>query len=230
MLNETKCFALQLKGPMQSWGFESQFNRRNTGLMPTKSAIAGMICAAFGYSRGSMEECNFLENFKEVSMTSIAIPALQSFKPQIARRLQDFHTIRKTRKAEGGIKETHITQRQYLTDASFIVLLTGQSALMEECAKQLRDPIWGTFLGRKACIPSLPVLFARFDPEKLWFDSEEEACSFLLNGKPLESFQYVKDVESFEQGTDSLMDQAVSFESTARKFSPRRVVVGKGKI
>ncbi len=228
MSNEIKCLALQFKGPMQSWGFDSQYNRRNTGLMPTKSAIAGMICAAFGFFRGSEEEFDFLEKFKKVSMTAISILSWQSYKPLIVRRLQDYHTVRKTRKAEGGIKETHITHRQYLTDAVFIVLLTGHSTLIKEWAKQLRDPVWGIFLGRKTCIPSLPVLFARFNPERLWFDSEDEALAILLDGEALESFQYIKDAESFEQGNDSLMDQAVSFESIAREFSPRRVIVNKG--
>ncbi|HAJ79496.1 MAG TPA: type I-E CRISPR-associated protein Cas5/CasD [Fibrobacteres bacterium] len=230
MSNEKKCLALQLKGPLQSWGFDSQYSRRNTGLMPTKSAVAGMICAALGYPRGSEKECDFLGKFKNVSMTAIAVPSWQFLQePQPVRRLQDYHTVRKTRKAEGGIKETHITHRQYLSDAAFVVLLYGVSALIEECAKHLRNPIWGTFLGRKSCIPALPVLFVRFDPEKLWFESEAEALSHILNGKPLDSFQYVKDAESFEAGTDSLPDHADSFKSIARKFSPRRVIVNKGK-
>ena len=45
---EKAYLALRLVGPMQAWGFESQYNRRNTGRFPTKSALAGLICAAFG--------------------------------------------------------------------------------------------------------------------------------------------------------------------------------------
>ena len=37
MSSENKYLALRLQGPLQSWGFDSQYNRRNTGLMPTKS-------------------------------------------------------------------------------------------------------------------------------------------------------------------------------------------------
>jgi CRISPR system Cascade subunit CasD len=48
MSYDNRFLALRLEGPLQSWGFDSQYNRRNTGLMPTKSAIAGMCCAALG--------------------------------------------------------------------------------------------------------------------------------------------------------------------------------------
>ena len=52
MSSEDKYLALRLQGPLQSWGFDSQYNRRNTALMPTKSALAGMCCAALGFGRG----------------------------------------------------------------------------------------------------------------------------------------------------------------------------------
>ena len=45
--------ALLLDGPLQSWGFSSRFQRRTTGLHPTKSGVIGMICAAMGLAKGS---------------------------------------------------------------------------------------------------------------------------------------------------------------------------------
>ena len=44
MSSENKYLALRLQGPLQSWGFDSQYNRRNTGLMPTKTPLPE--CAA----------------------------------------------------------------------------------------------------------------------------------------------------------------------------------------
>jgi len=73
MSSKTSFLALQLEGPLQSWGFDSQYNRRNTGLMPTKSGIAGMCCAALGLPRGSSKEREFLTMFATVQMTAIAI-------------------------------------------------------------------------------------------------------------------------------------------------------------
>ena len=82
MLSDKSFLALHLKGPLQSWGFDSQYNRRNTGLMPTKSAIAGICCAALGYARGTEKEHKFLSSFGKVRMTAIAIPQSASKRKQ----------------------------------------------------------------------------------------------------------------------------------------------------
>src|SRR3989304_159489 len=98
MSTEKRYLALRLQGPLQSWGFDSQYNRRNTGLMPTKSALAGMCCAAFGFERGSVEERTFLADFAVMRITTLAIPrvvehaftnAARKMKVSV-RRLQDY--------------------------------------------------------------------------------------------------------------------------------------------
>ncbi len=216
MSSEKLFLALRLEGPLQSWGFDSQYNRRNTGLMPTKSAIAGMCLAALGYPRGSDEEKKFLSFFKAVSMTSIAIPRQGDKKELSVHRLQDYHTIQNTRKAGGGIKNCHITQRQYLTDAAFGILLEGDIPFLDTTAKALIDPKWGIWLGRKTCIPSVPV-FAGITSDR------REAFALLIGEKSLKLFTRQEDVENFGDGSDSLPDAAVSFASDRRQFAPRRV-------
>ena len=78
MSSDESYLALRLEGPLQSWGFDSQYNRRNTGLMPTKSAIAGICCAALGFTRGNDKEKTFLTKFRTVQMTAIAIPRMET--------------------------------------------------------------------------------------------------------------------------------------------------------
>jgi len=51
--------ALMLDAPLQSWGFASRFQRRTTGLHPTKSGIAGLLCAALGVAKGSDADGRF---------------------------------------------------------------------------------------------------------------------------------------------------------------------------
>jgi CRISPR system Cascade subunit CasD len=216
MSTEKRYLALRLDGPMQSWGFDSQFNRRNTGLMPTKSAIAGICCAALGYPRGSEEEKKFLLAFVSVRMTAIAIPRKDSKKTLAVRRLQDYHTVQNTKKADGSIKDTHITYRQYLTDAAFGVVLVGEGAFLERIAVALEHPKWGIWLGRKSCIPSAPVLAGLRD-------NREDALRLLIGGEPIESFTRQEEVEDFSEGRDSLPDQPISFDVERRAFSPRRV-------
>lgn len=43
-----KTLLLWLEGPLQSWGHDSQFDRRDTLPFPTFSGICGMLCAALG--------------------------------------------------------------------------------------------------------------------------------------------------------------------------------------
>ncbi len=218
MLSDMRFLALRLEGPLQSWGFDSQYNRRNTGLLPTKSAIAGMCCAAMGLSRGCEEERQFLESFGALRMTAIAIPrSSDKQKPLPVRRLQDYHTVQNTRRANGAINnDCVLTHRMYLTDSAFGVMLEGNDEVLTKIAEALADPKWGIWLGRKACIPSAPVLAGLKD-------NRAEALSLLIGDKPLESFTREEEVESFSDGRDSLPDNPLSFSLERRMFAPRRI-------
>lgn len=219
MSSDLSYLALRLEGPLQSWGFDSQYNRRNTGLMPTKSAIAGMCCAALGLSRGSEGEQSFHDSFGKTRMMAIAIPRRGTKNYLPVRRLQDYHTVQNTRRASGTInRDCVLTHRQYLTDASFGILLEGKRTFLKSIADALCNPVWGLWLGRKACIPTAPVL-AGLEGER------EGALGLLLGDFPLESFTRQIEVESFAEGRDSLPDTPVSFASGSRQFSPRRVQV-----
>lgn len=218
MSSEKRFLALRLEGPLQSWGFDSQYNRRNTGLMPTRSAIAGMCCAALGLTRGSKEEQGFLETFGEIRMTAIAIPRSNNNQKSLSvRRLQDYHTVQNTRRASGAINnDCVLTHRMYLTDSSFGVILEGDDTILSAIADALTDPKWGIWLGRKTCIPSAPVLAGVKS-------NRAEALSLLIGDTPLEAFTRQEEVESFADGRDSLPDLPISFASEKRMFAPRRV-------
>jgi CRISPR system Cascade subunit CasD len=229
-----KCFlALYLEGPLQSWGFDSQYNRRHTGLMPTKSGVAGMCCAALGLPRGSDQERKFLASFAALRMTSIAIPRNGVRKELPVRRLQDYHTVQNTRRASGAInRDCVLTYRQYLMDAAFGVILAGEATLLEEIAAALADPRWGLWLGRKTCIPSAPILpglkDSNGDALALLKGSYAEAVALLIGEMPLESFTRQEEAENFSQGRDSIPDTPVSFATERRLFSPRRVITIPG--
>lgn len=222
MSSDKSFLALRLEGPLQSWGFDSQYNRRNTGLMPTKSAIAGICCASLGYPRGSNKEQVFFVSFGKVRMTAIAIPRQRVNKKLAVRRLQDYHTVQNTRRASGAINnDCVLTHRQYLTDAAFGVLLEGDTVLLGKIAIALADPKWGIWLGRKTCIPSAPVFVGLKE-------SRNDALRLLIGEKPLQSFTRQEEVENFGEGRDSLPDVPVSFATDRRQFSPRRVKTWHG--
>lgn len=225
---DKRFLALRLEGPLQSWGFDSQYNRRNTSLMPTKSAIAGMCCAALGLPRGSDKERLFLTSFRAVQMTAIAIPRNGVKKELPVRRLQDYHTIQNTRRASGAINnDCVLTHRQYLTDAAFGVLLEGNAVFLGEIVSALADPKWGIWLGRKTCIPSAPVLPGLKgnwdDVLYLLKEDSDDALSLLIGDKQIESFTRQVDVNNFSEGRDTISDVPVSFAIERRLFAPRRV-------
>ena len=131
------------------------------------------------------------------------------------RRMEDFHTVQNTRTADGKIKETHITRRTYLNDAAFAAILSGDVATLDELKEALADPVWGLWLGRKACIPSAPVLAGVCA-------TEEAALAKVLGNRPLSAFTHQREVTAFADGCDTLMDSPITF-ADPREFSPRRV-------
>lgn len=233
MSSEIYVLALRLQGPMQSWGFNSQFNRRDTALFPTKSGLAGLCCAAMGFDRGSEEETKALEKISGFKLTCIAISKKQGNRDVIVKRIQDYHTVQNTRDAKGHIKgDAVLTYRQYLNDAGFIALFEGDKMFLKEIAEGrperpwcLANPRWGVWLGRKACIPSAPV-FAGL------YSSEQEAfcCISEFQGKTIDKFSRLVEVNKFGDGIDSYMDQPVSFNIHERKFAPRRVLLQEPKV
>lgn len=234
MSDETAHLALLLDAPLQSWGFESRFQRRTTGLHPTKSGVVGLICATMGLAKGTDAERETLPLLTMLKMTSIAIQREQvnrwtGEKSELpVRRLEDFHTVLKTRRASGKMNDDPVvTRRQYLLDARFGVILTGSRLLLQRVATALTDPVWGVWFGRKSCIPAEPIC-------RGLFASPAEAEKALIGDAPLESFTTVTEAESFAEGTDSLNDQPISFgDGTSsgpdkRQFAVRRIRVQPG--
>ena len=226
-MSDRAYLAMLLDGPLQSWGFSSRFERRTTGLHPTKSGMVGLICAAMGLPKGSAEERTVLDQLAGSRMTSIAIPRrVQSGGPPLpVLRLEDYHTVLGTRRASGKLNDDAVvTRREYLLDARFGVVLEAPRSLLEAVAAALGHPAWGGWLGRKSCIPAEPI-------GRGLFDSEVEALGQLVGNRSIDEFTTVTDVSDFAEGTDSLNDKPMSFGdasssgSETRRFAARRVAV-----
>ncbi len=219
-----KVLALYLDAPMQSWGHQSRFDRRASLSYPTRSGVFGMICAALGIDR---EDVNGLQRLDPLKMT-----VLRFGEPS---RLEDFHTVgggydkkeeaqHIVRTAEGNVGKTVVTHREYLEDARFGVLLEGDSALIEEIAGALNDPVWGIWLGRKCCIPASPVcqgVFAKKEEAENHLRHLEESRRSDESGSTPVAVRRYSEVEDFESGTDALMDRPLDFGS--RRYALRRV-------
>jgi CRISPR system Cascade subunit CasD len=213
----TACLALRLEGPLQSWGFEDRFNRRKTGLLPTKSGLLGLCCAALGIARGSAGEAQWLPRLNSLHCLIVAVPRPSESQLLNVRRMEDYHTVQNTRTAEdGNIKNTAIlTQRTYLNDAGFVAFFTGDAGTLEELARALQDPVWGIWLGRKTCIPSAPVFSSLYA-------AEASALNAVFGETPLTSFFRQREAPSFAEGTDTIQDRPLTF-ADPRQFTSRRV-------
>src|SRR5205823_778739 len=76
-----------------------------------------------------------------------------------------------------------VTWRDYLHDAAFLVGLAGDDPELLRCLKQhLESPKWPVYLGRKACVPTRPLL----DSLTAEYDSLEDAISNAPWSAPLD--------------------------------------------
>ena len=71
---------LWLEAPLQSWGVDSRFGRRDTLPFPSRSGVLGLVCCATGRS-GEQEA--WLAEMKEYTQTVVAYSRLENGKPDI---------------------------------------------------------------------------------------------------------------------------------------------------
>lgn len=140
---------LRLSGPMQSWGVQSRFTVRDTGLEPSKSGVVGLLCAALGRRRH--------EPVDDLADLTMGVRVDQE-----GTMARDYHTAGKggILKASGQVDRRRlvVSNRYYLADARFLVGLEGDDlTLLRELHNALRDPHWPLYLGRKAFVPGEPV-------------------------------------------------------------------------
>lgn len=224
MRTEVEHLALYLDAPLQSWGYQSKFDRRTTLSYPTRSGIIGIVCAALGIERGDTK------GLAELAGLKMHVVVFQQ-----KGRLTDFHTVgggwnKKVdhgsivRKADGKVGTTVVTHREYLESARFGVVLSGIGELIERVAEALSNPRWGIWLGRKACVPASPIFQGVFDS----CGAAVEAMGAVAVGEGRVADEkalrrVVVEVEQFDEGTDTLMDMPLDFKK--RRFAPRRVAV-----
>lgn len=145
---------LRLAGPMQSWGTQSRFSERETGLEPSKSGVIGLLCAALGRRRQeSVADLAALRMGVRVDREGTMLVDYQTAGGK--HRRGDNYGVRK---ASGARGDTVVSRRYYLADADFLVGLEGRDVeLLRDVQRALCSPFWQIYLGRKAFPPARPV-------------------------------------------------------------------------
>lgn len=155
----TSTLLMRLCGPLQSWGTQSRFTHRDTGREPSKSGIVGLLCAALGKPRVESDS-DIWPRLAELSSLRMGVRI-----DQPGTFLLDYHTAQDVAKAGGGIKESVLSFRHYLMDACFLVGLEGRRDLLVQLDRALRRPVWQLALGRKCCVPALPIAIPESSPD-----------------------------------------------------------------
>ncbi|HQM55729.1 MAG TPA: type I-E CRISPR-associated protein Cas5/CasD [Anaerolineaceae bacterium] len=135
---------LRLEGPLQAWGERARWSVRDTSTEPTKSGVVGMLGCALGISADQD-----LADLSRGLRMGVRCEREGDF-------LTDFHTvIGGVISAEGKVKkDTVLSRRTYLCDASYLVALQGKTELIERLSKAVQKPVWPVYLGRRSCVPA----------------------------------------------------------------------------
>lgn len=148
---------LRLEGPLQSWGLRARWGERDTADAPTKSGLIGLLGCALGLGRDDPR----LHELSDALRLGVRVD-------RAGTRLRDYHTTGGAVAADGepeGMlsadgkhkRETDLSRRHYLADASFLAALMGPPELIGRLAEAVQSPVWPCFLGRKACVPAAPI-------------------------------------------------------------------------
>jgi CRISPR system Cascade subunit CasD len=196
---------------MQSWGTQSRFTVRDTGLEPSKSGVLGLLCAALGIDR---------EDDDGLQPLGLLRTGVRSDREGILR--MDYHTAKDVRMANGKTKDTELSNRYYLANAVFLVGLECDDLdLLERIQAALGKPVWALFLGRKAFVPSEPILLEDGLRKGETLDAALKSYPCLCKPEKDKLRVVLED----EHGSIVRTDQPISFSRERRRFAPRRVSV-----
>lgn len=213
---------LWFEAPLQSWGADSKFGRRDTLKFPTKSGVLGLLCSALGAGGKQIE---LLSRLAPLDMQIISYRKTNA-KGDIQDKqplMRDFQmvgsgyddkdpwqtllipkTVDKKKAVGGGAK---LTYRYYLQDAVFTVALQVPKEMEIQISQALQNPNWDIYLGRKNCIPTEMVFQGTFSELEEAFDK----ASDIAKSKNLrEEFRVVQGVQEGDESY-TLNDVPIQF-------------------
>lgn len=230
-----KYLLLWFEAPLQSWGFDSKFGRRDTLKFPTRSGVLGLLCAALGYSG---EQKEFLIKMGEFSQLVISYNRCKANAEMVVSEplLMDFHMvgsgyddqdpwqsllIPKTsegKKAVGG--GSKMTYRYYLQDARFAVVIQCPVAEADVFADAFQNPVYDLYLGRKNCVPTEFIFQGIFSSEG---EALVQAANIARQKNCCEDFR-VTEGDYPDGSAMTLNDVPLQF-GEVKKYRDRRVTV-----
>lgn len=176
---------LRLEAPLLAFGGEAVDARGIIADFPTSSMITGLLANALGFRRSEGERLQRLQGRlifgARIDREGERITDFQT--AEIARDDLGWTTRGRPEGRAGGAKTyiaPHIRRRDYEADKSVAVALRfdtpAEAPTLAECAAALAEPARPLFVGRKPCLPCVPILIARQPIEALNLMAALAAC------------------------------------------------------
>lgn len=141
--------ALVFSGAMQSWGDTSFGSTRRTLPRPTKSGVIGIIANALGRDHE--------DDISDLAGLDFGVRV-----DSPGTTIRDFHTVTITTQVLKGDTTDRITERFYVADGVFVVVLASQdAAFLDVIERAVKKPARAIYLGRKSCTPDRPIFLSR---------------------------------------------------------------------
>lgn len=163
-----KYLVINLQGILQYYAMTNGFvvtvsdGYYKTEKCPTRNALSGMIGCVMGINRNDPKLDDFRKNldFKyRVLKEGIIITDFQTVHglvdPDTKEQLKFY-------KVGGGchdISNGIVKRVEYLNDYKFEAYIGSEDEnLLEDIKRYFYDPVWVPYLGRKSCLPSVPIV------------------------------------------------------------------------
>lgn len=206
---------LELSGPLQSWGNDSRFVRRDTKTMPSKSGVVGLLAAALGRRRSDPVE----------DLVGLRFGVRQEQQGKLVRDFQteiDYHSGPRP-------KSKALTYRYYLADARYLAVIEAERSLLEGLAEAIQSPVFPLYLGRRACPPTGRIVRGIEDtPLENVLDSAPWLAATWYRRKQASKVQLMwsRDADPGEGAHETVRDLPRSFDPRHREYGLRGVVHG----
>ncbi|MDI9629232.1 MAG: type I-E CRISPR-associated protein Cas5/CasD [Acidobacteriota bacterium] len=201
---------LRLAGPMQAWGDDSRFSRRDTRRMPSKSGVLGLLAAADGRRRA--------DPIEDLARLRFGVRV-----DQPGRLQRDFQTAINW---DSG-QSMPLSYRYYLADAVFVAGVEGDPSLLEALAERVRKPRFSLYLGRRSCPVTEPVFLGLVDGslEQALRNHQWQASTWYRRRQPREVplELYVDAYLEDDRPVETRRDVPISYNPERREYGWREV-------
>jgi CRISPR system Cascade subunit CasD len=161
---------LRLEGPLLAFGGEAVDARGVIGDFPAASMMTGLLANALGFRRSERDRLQRLQDrlifAARIDREGARITDFQT--AELGHNDLGWTTRGHSEGRAGGVGTyigPHIRRRDYDSDKSVAVALRldtpDEPPTLQDCAAALAEPARPLFMGRKPCLPCVPILVTR---------------------------------------------------------------------